>query len=129
MASLLARIAKAYPFCLPEICKNLVKAFPHHASNFDAIAVYQKFAYSLIEKLLKQCVKEMYTSQNSQTSLSGIFKQEAKRSAPLRQTLEFEQQLLGKVVDKIAMLDSEVKIRGRKGATFPSANKNHRIQN
>jgi len=42
--------------------------------------------------------------------------------------LEFEQRLLAKIIDKIAMLDAEVKIRGRKGATFPSQNLNHKMQ-
>jgi hypothetical protein len=34
--------------------------------------------------------------------------------------LKFEQDLLGRVIDKIATLDAEVKLRGRKGAAFPS---------
>jgi len=45
IATLLTRIAKKYPFCMPEIFKNLLKAFPHQASNFEHLAIYQKFAY------------------------------------------------------------------------------------
>ena len=54
------------------------------------------------------------------TSVSGVFKSANKRQLPLRQALEFENQLMSKTIDKIAMLDAEIKIRGRKGATFPS---------
>lgn len=36
--------------------------------------------------------------------------------------------MLGKVIDKIAMLDAEVKLRGRKGAAFPSQNASHKMQ-
>ena len=46
----------------------------------------------------------------------------------MKSALEFEQNLIAKVIDKIAMLDAEVKIRGRKGATFPSSNPNHKMQ-
>ncbi len=35
---------------------------------------------------------------------------------------------MAKIIDKIAMLDAEVKIRGRKGATFPSQNPAHKMQ-
>lgn len=37
-------------------------------------------------------------------------------------------ELLRKVVEKVATLDTEVKLRGRKGATFPSQSKQHQIQ-
>ena len=40
--------------------------------------------------------------------------------------LEFEHQLLARIIDKIAMLDAEVKLRGRKGAAFPSHS--HKMQ-
>ena len=39
-----------------------------------------------------------------------------------------EKQLLNKVIDTIAKLDAEVKIRGRKGATFPSHHNNLQSQ-
>ena len=52
--------------------------------------------------------------------MSSMFKQAPKRNEPLKLALIFEQQLLSKVIDTIAKLDAEVKIRGRKGATFPS---------
>jgi hypothetical protein len=45
----------------------------------------------------------------------------------MKSALEFEQNLIAKVIDKIAMLDAEVKIRGRIGATFPSSNPNHKM--
>jgi len=41
----MAKIARRYPFSSSEIYKNLVKTFPHQASNFDAIVVYQNIAY------------------------------------------------------------------------------------
>ena len=49
-----------------------------------------------------------------------MFKSAKKRQEPLRQALEFEMDLLRKIVEKVATLDTEVKLRGRKGATFPS---------
>lgn len=36
--------------------------------------------------------------------------------------MKFEQQLISNTIEKIAMLDADVKIRGRKGSTFPSLN-------
>lgn len=42
--------------------------------------------------------------------------------------LKFEQDLLGRVIDKIATLDAEVKLRGRKGAAFPSMLQSNRMQ-
>ena len=40
VVSLLAKIAKAYPFSQAEICKNLLKTFPHHASSFESLLIY-----------------------------------------------------------------------------------------
>jgi hypothetical protein len=58
VVNLLAKIAKAYPFSLPEIYKNLIKTFPHQGSNFEVILVYQRVAFALCERLLRQCVKD-----------------------------------------------------------------------
>lgn len=46
----------------------------------------------------------------------------------LEQVLKFEQDLMGKVIDKIATLDAEVKLRGRKGAAFPSQIASNKMQ-
>ena len=40
--------------------------------------------------------------------------------AVLKMALEFENQVLASSIEKIAMLDADVRIKGRKGATFPS---------
>ena len=34
--------------------------------------------------------------------------------------MNFEKQMLTTCIDKIAMLDADVRVRGRRGATFPS---------
>lgn len=67
-------------------------------------------------------------SSQSQGSISGAFRNASRKQVPLQRMHEFEHQLIGKVVEKIAALDSEIKIRGRKGATFPSKNRNHQMQ-
>lgn len=59
ISTLLIRIVKKYPFSQADILKNILKTFPHHASNFEQLIVYQKFAYHICEKLLKQCAKDM----------------------------------------------------------------------
>lgn len=40
IAVLLGKIAKKYPFAQAEIFNNLLKTFPHHASNVEQILVY-----------------------------------------------------------------------------------------
>jgi len=44
----------------------------------------------------------------------------SKRFEPIRRAIGFERDLIAKIVDKVAALDAEVKIRGRRGATYPS---------
>ena len=41
-------------------------------------------------------------------------------SPALRMALEFEKQVLSTSIEKVAMLDADVRIKGRRGANFPS---------
>lgn len=52
--------------------------------------------------------------------MSAAFKQINEVPATLKIAQEFEKQVLKTIIDKIAMLDADVRIKGRKGATFPS---------
>lgn len=58
----------------------------------------------MIDKLIKQALKD--ESKLGKTTL--------------KQMLDFEQRFIALSIEKIAMLDSEVKIKARKGAHFPS---------
>lgn len=40
IVSVLVSIAKEFPFCQQEICKNFLKTFPHHAANFDVVLIF-----------------------------------------------------------------------------------------
>lgn len=125
ICQLLAKIAKKYPSWQDKIFKNILKTFPHHAAQPEQICLYQKLAFSLTEKLLKQVARQSEPSK-TEKSVTKVFEKHQKRQSPLRQVLEFEHQVLAKTIDKIAMLDAEVKLRGRKGAAFPSHM--HKIQ-
>jgi hypothetical protein len=48
------------------------------------------------------------------------FLEASKRFEPIRKAISFEKELIAITVDRIAALDAEVKIRPRRGATFPS---------
>jgi hypothetical protein len=84
VVNLLAKIAKAYPFSQPEIYKNLIKTFPHQGSNFEVILVYQRVAFALCERLLRQCVKDSGVQVATSTSVASQFKSANKRQLPLR---------------------------------------------
>lgn len=44
----------------------------------------------------------------------------SKRFEPIKKAIAFEKELIAQIVDRISALDAEVKIRGRRGATYPS---------
>lgn len=49
------------------------------------------------------------------------FLEASKRFEPIRRAIALEKDLIAQIVDRIAALDAEVKIRGRRGATYPSS--------
>ena len=53
-------------------------------------------------------------------SISAAFKQVNKIPEHLKLAMQFEKRILTTCIDKIAMLDADVRVRGRRGATFPS---------
>ena len=54
------------------------------------------------------------------SSISAAFKQVNKIPEHLKLAMQFEKRILTTCIDKIAMLDADVRVRGRRGATFPS---------
>lgn len=55
-----------------------------------------------------------------QTSVKSQFLEASKRFEPIRRAIQLEKDLLAQIIDRVAALDAEVKIRVRRGATYPS---------
>jgi len=67
--------------------------------------------------------KKTAREESTATSVSGVFNKQSKKHIKQMGHFDFENDLISLCIDKIAMLDADVKVRGRKGATFPSANR------
>ena len=78
----------------------------------------------MVDSLLLTVSKQSKTNQKATKipKVSAHFKQieEVPVAPALKMALEFEKQVLSTSIEKIAMLDADVRIKGRRGAKFPS---------
>ena len=107
MTSLIAKTVKKFPIGLPEVIRQAEQKFPHQKCDATQLLLFQSTMFNLLDKLIRQALKDE----------SKIGK------STLKTMLEFEQKFIALSIEKIAMLDSEVKVKARKGAQFS----NHKI--
>jgi hypothetical protein len=76
-------------------------------------------SFHIINKLVKQAAKKVNNIAKSDGVQAKFMKEADSTTKTLKQVLDFEQRFISLSIEKIAMLDAEIRLKTRKGANFP----------
>lgn len=99
----------------------MLATYPHQNANLDGLIIYQRVSHEIVDGILRRSSKAV---RSSQTQMTGQVrsKQSHQLLQPLKQALEIERLVLVHCIEKISALDaSDLKMKARKGSTYPLA--------